>query len=248
MNPPRSASAHRNFRARAQDRIVPTSLKTPARLVGVIANRAALEKAGRLRQPPDFLELRLDLLRDCLEEIEATIPKLRAPLIFTARHPAEGGGHALSAKTRRDLLRRFLEHAAFIDVERRSAPHFAALLAEARQRKIGLIISSHDLRATPSPEALRRQLTAAMRYRPDIFKIATRTDTSQQLDRLIAFFEENSGAFPIAAMGMGKRGAASRRRLLRLGSVLNYAALDRAFLPGQPTLRRLRRIRAAYII
>src|SRR5712691_7355554 len=93
---------------------------TPGRLVGVVATRAALAAATRLRNPPDFFELRLDALCDCLGEIKRTIPRLRAPLILTARHRAEGGRNELSEGARQELLLRFLEHAAFIDVELRS--------------------------------------------------------------------------------------------------------------------------------
>ncbi len=228
--------------------IAHNTAKSGGRLVGVIADRVALQKATRLRRTPDFVELRLDALLDCLEEIESALAKLRAPLILTARHPAEGGCGALSASARRALFWRFLDHAAFIDIELRSAREMRTLMVEARRRKISLIISSHDLRDTPPPGVLREQLKGAIRYGAGVFKIATCTDSAAQLARLLAFFQENAGAFPIAAMGVGKLGAESRRRLLRLGSVLNYAAVGDANAPGQPTLRQLRRHRAAFII
>ncbi|MBA3834123.1 MAG: type I 3-dehydroquinate dehydratase [Chthoniobacterales bacterium] len=228
--------------------IARNAAKSGSRLVGVIADRVALQKATRLRRPPDFVELRLDALLDCLEEVESALAKLRAPLILTARHPAEGGCGALAASDRRALLWRFLDHAALIDIELRSAREMRTLMVEARRRKISLIISSHDLRDTPPPAVLREQLKAAIGYGAGVFKIATCTDSAAQLARLLAFFQENAGAFPVAAMGMGKLGAESRRRLLRLGSVLNYAAVGDANAPGQPTLRQLRRHRAAFII
>ncbi|MEO6872316.1 MAG: type I 3-dehydroquinate dehydratase [Chthoniobacterales bacterium] len=233
------SSSHRNFRAAAQE-------VTP-RLVGVIADRAALEKATRLRALPDFFELRLDTLIDDLEETECVLPRLRAPLIFTARHPAEGGAYDLSLTKRTNLLRRFLGHAAFLDIELRSAAKMETLIAEARRRKVTVLLSSHHLRDTPSVAKLRAELEAAIIYRPAIFKIASRTDTSAQLDRLVSFFEENFTRLPIAAMGLGKLGGVSRRQLLSLGSALNYAAVGAANAPGQPTLRKLRRTRRAYI-
>jgi 3-dehydroquinate dehydratase-1 len=247
MNLSENAQAHRNFRAFAQDWNASGSCKN-GRLVGVIASRAALEIALRLRRVPDFFELRLDALRDCFGEIERTISRLCAPLILTARHPAEGGSGSLTAAKRRILLQRFLPHATFVDVELRSVTDFAPLFSEIRRHKVGLILSRHDLQDTPTDGILREQLNFAVGYQADIFKIVTRTDTSAQLDRLLAFYRENSAAFPIAAMGLGKLGAASRRQLLRLGSALNYAALGQANASGQPTLRQLRRIRNAYII
>ncbi len=228
--------------------IAPPAGKTPPRLVGVIADRAALVRATRLRARPDFFELRLDALVDFLEETEAAVPKLGASIICTARHPAEGGMNHLIAKKRAELLRRFLGRAAFVDVELRSSQQMAPLLAEARRGKVGILLSSHHLRDTPQPDALRAELDAALGDCPDIFKIATRTDTAAQLDRLLAFFTENSARLPIAAMGMGRLGRESRRQLLRLGSALNYAAVGAANAPGQPTLGELRRTRDAYII
>ena len=89
-------------------------------LVAVIASPKALARATRLRHPPDLFELRLDALRHSLGEIARALPKLRAPLLFTARHPAEGGVGQLRLAERRALLRHFLEDAAIIDLELRS--------------------------------------------------------------------------------------------------------------------------------
>ena len=222
---------------------------TPGRLVGVVATRAALAAATRLRNPPDFFELRLDALCDWLNEAEQTIPRLPAPLIVTARHRAEGGTNELSEGARRELLLRFLEHAAFVDVELRSVRHFQPVVKKARHRKIGLIISCHDFRDTPSSAELNRKAKAAATCGADIFKIVTRTDTLAQFARLLGFFKErNSAALPIAAMGIGKFGAEARRRFAHLGSALIYAHLGVANAEGQPSLRQLLRARRAYTI
>ncbi len=227
--------------------IAHSTVKSTGRVVGVIADRAALRKATRLRQPPDLFELRLDALCACLEEVDDALPKMCAPFILTARHPAEGGRHALPASARRALLRRFLDRGAVIDIELRSAREMRTLIVEARRREINVIISSHHLRGTPPAVVLRDRLKAAIGCGADVFKIATLTESAAQLTRLFSFFEEHAGSFPVAAMGMGKLGAESRRRLLRLGSVLNYASVGEANAPGQPTLQQLRRDRAAYI-
>jgi len=220
----------------------------PGRLVGVIASPAALEKATRLRHPPDLFELRLDALRHSLGEVASSIPKLRAPLILTARHPAEGGVGALSLTARRALLLRFLEHAAFVDLELRSVRQMKSLIDQTRRRRIGLIISRHDLRDTPALSALRRAAKLAMAADATIFKVATRTDTPAQLARLISFFETTRAQLPLAAMGMGKLGLASRRQLAQLGSALNYGSLDATTSEGQPSLGQVRRTRHTYTI
>ena len=97
------------------------SSKRRPRVVGVIASGADLQKAVRMRRPPDLFELRLDCLAAIADQMERALPKLRRPLIITARDPHEGGANKVPLRQRRDLLVRFLNHADYIDVELRSA-------------------------------------------------------------------------------------------------------------------------------
>lgn len=201
-----------------------------------------------MRRPPDFFEIRLDTLRRSLDEVERALPRLRASLILTARHPAEGGDGQLTAAARRPLLLRFLDRAALVDIELRSLREMKPLLAEMRQRRIGLLISVHKLTDTPSVAALHRLANSARAQSPAILKIATRTDSALQLDRLVAFFlEASQPASPLAVMGIGRLGRGSRIRFDRLGSALTYVSLGDSNVEGQPSLVQLRRSRRAYI-
>src|SRR5262245_15788827 len=123
-------------------------------LVAVISSPKALALATRLRHLPDLFELRLDALRHSLAEISHALPKLRAPLLFTARHPAEGGVGQLHLAKRRALLQQFLKEAAIIDLELRSIGQMKELIGEMDRHQIDLLISRHDLRTTPSPNDL----------------------------------------------------------------------------------------------
>ena len=49
------------------------STKRRPRVVGVIASRADLERAVRMRRPPDLFELRLDRLAGMADEVEKRI-------------------------------------------------------------------------------------------------------------------------------------------------------------------------------
>jgi 3-dehydroquinate dehydratase-1 len=216
-------------------------------LVGVIASPAALARATRLHHPPDLFELRLDALRNSLRATAHALPKLRAPLLLTARHPAEGGVGQLRLAERRAVLQHFLEDAAIIDLELRSIGQMKGFIGEMHRRRIDLLISFHDLRATPAPSKLHSQARFAVAAGAAIFKVVTRTDTWAQLARLIAFFEASRDLLPIAAMGIGKLGLESRYRLDQLGSALSYASLGRANVAGQPSLSQLRRARRAYV-
>ncbi len=216
-------------------------------LVAVIASSAALAQATRLRHPPDLFELRLDALRHSLEEVDRAIPKLRAPLILTARHPAEGGFGGLGPNARRALLERFLEHAAFIDLELRSLKQMKTLIRRAQRQHIGLIVSWHDFHGTPArvgaapqDEIRRRQREPRSSKSPPAPKLRPSWRGS------FPFSKRHRASLPIAAMGMGKLGRASRRQLAQLGSALTYVSLGEPTIPGQPSLSQLRRTRNAY--
>ncbi|MFN2509629.1 MAG: type I 3-dehydroquinate dehydratase [Chthoniobacterales bacterium] len=214
---------------------------TRSRLVAVIASLPDLAHALRLRCVPDFFELRLDALYHSLGSIEEALPALAAPLIITARHPREGGWNALAPAQRRQLLLKFLRHAALIDVELRSRLELRAVLEAAKARHVLRIISVHDLTKTPSVRRLQQLARGAEAAGADIIKIVTRTDRAEELARLLKFFEMNKGSRPLSAAGIGQLGRASRRELARRGSVLNYAYLGTAASDGQLSIGELRR-------
>lgn len=213
--------------------------KARAQIAGVIASRADLRFAAQMRLPPDLFELRLDHLIGCLDELEKKISILRAPLIITARHPAEGGANRLSIQQRRTLLLRFLPCTRYVDVELRSAKPLRPVLDLARRKNIRRIISFHDFNNTPSVRVLKAKARAAKSTDADIFKVATRTDTPAQLERLLDFVASNDVDLSIAAMGMGKLGSISRLVLAQLGSPLIYASLRQPTIEGQLSIQQL---------
>ena len=212
------------------------------RVVVVISALAELNRAALLRQPPDFFELRLDGLGHALDEVEQSIGRLRAPLILTARHPAEGAQQRFPPRRRAELLLRFLPHAAYVDVELRSLPDVAEVLAEAERRNVRRVVSVHDFRRTPSLDALLRLGARAKAASPDVFKLVTRVDTPAALDRLLTAFETLRTSFPVSAMGVGRFGRESRVELFARGSVLNYAHLGHERVEGQLSFADLRRL------
>ncbi len=221
------------------------------RLVGVITTESELRAAARLLRPPDLFEIRLDHFAKIDNQLEKKMSILPAPLIITARDPREGGANNLSIQQRRELLLRFLRRARYVDLELRSAHALRSVLEAAHKKKIRCIISFHDFKSTPSLRTLLTKARAAKRAGADIFKVATRTDTPAQLQRLLDFFANEDACHAVAprrrvdlalsVMGIGKLGRQSRRELMRRGSVLNYASLGRAKIPGQPTLSEIQR-------
>ena len=217
------------------------STKRLPRVVGVIATRADLERALRMRRPPDLFELRLDRLEGMADQVENILPKLRTPLIITARHPQEGGARKLRLRHRRDLLLRFLNHADYMDVELRSAPALRSLLKLAETKNVRRIISFHNFKSTPSARILAAKAREAKSQGADIFKVATRTDMPMELRRLLEFMTSSRLDLALAVMGIGKLGAISRVLLACAGSVLIYASLSSATdVEGQLSLEQLR--------
>ena len=214
-----------------------------SRVVGVIASRADLNCAMRMSRSPDVFEVRLDSLARDVRKWENKLPRLRAPLIVTARHPHEGGSNKLSLRERRDLLSRGLPYATYIDVELRSAFSLRALLELADQKKIRRIISFHNFKSTPPARILLAKARAAKKHGANIFKVATRTDTPVQLARLLSFITNKNIDIPVSAMGIGKLGAISRVLLARAGSAFVYASIStRTNIEGQLSLEQLRRL------
>jgi 3-dehydroquinate dehydratase-1 len=219
------------------------SAKRRPRIVGVIASGADLERATRMRRLPDLFELRLDRLAGMADQVEKVLPRLRTPLIITARDPHEGGANKLRLRQRRDLLARFLGHADYIDVELRSARALQVLLANAKTKKVRQIVSFHDFKSTPSARILAVKARQARSHGADIFKVATRTDTPMELGRLLEFMTSSHLNLSIAVMGIGKLGSISRVLLARAGSVLIYASLGAPTnIEGQLSLEQLREL------
>ena len=216
-----------------------TDLAGP-KIVGVIFSRTDFQRALRMRNPPDLFELRLDVLAGTIEAVRKGIDQLPAPFIATARHAREGGANQLSSRERRDLLLGFLDQAAWVDVELRSARALAPVLQAARAKHIRAIISFHDFRGTPPASRLDEIVRAARSLGPAIVKIATRTDTRAQMETLLDFFERQRRVTKIAAMGIGKLGRISRLEFARRGCLLNYAHLGGPRVAGQLSISKLR--------
>lgn len=215
---------------------------TTGLIVAVIASNEDLRLASQMRKPPDLFELRLDCFSRSYARLEKKLSHLRAPLIITARHSAEGGANKLSLKQRLELLLHFLPYARYIDVELRSAKSLRSVLALAKRRKIGRIISFHDFNSTPSLRSLHAKARAAKSSGADIFKVGTRTDTPAQLARLFDFVANKNADLAVSAMGIGKLGAVSRIVLSRRGSILNYGSIGPRQIPGQLSIQQLRSV------
>jgi 3-dehydroquinate dehydratase I len=231
-----------NIAKRAPSRARKIQSFSGPQVVGAVHTLAGLRLAQKMGPTAvDVIEIRLDALLDDLLAIERALPRIALPILITARHPAEGGIGNLPAARRLELLRRFLPHATFVDVELRSAPSFSALLPEIQAAGARLVISDHHFKKTPSlAQMLTRQRTA-FRTGADMFKLATVLPGAAHFAQLLEFAARPAPG-PRAIMGMGKFGQVSRLALAQAGSVLNYGYLDRPNAPGQWEARELKKL------
>jgi len=209
-------------------------------VVGIVDSAEAVKavKAARrlTTKEVDFLEWRADFLGTGIVES-------KIPWIVTARHPAEGGQNAMSLSARRETLLELLPAAALVDLEIRSLRGMKEVLTEARKAGVGVIASFHDFQKTPSASRLEDLVKQACDAGADVLKIATRADSSADVARLLNLLERSP--LPLALMGMGRLGMASRVMLAAAGSVLNYGWLHRPNVTGQWSARELRGILTA---
>lgn len=210
------------------------AFKNPgAQVVGTVHSPGALRQALRLKAGAvDLLELRVDHFAGELGPLRAALPRLKFPWILTVRHPQEGGAGGLGFAARAELYREFLPQAAYVDVELRSAARLSAVLEEARAAGVAVILSQHYFTRTPSPAELTEKLRLARRLGADVFKVAARTSTAEELARLLIVFKA-AREQAVSVMGMGPLGKASRLLFARAGSVLNYGYLGEPQVSGQ---------------
>jgi len=192
----------------------------------------------------DWLELRLDDLREHLDAVETLAGRIgRRRTLVTARHPDEGGAGSLDEADRLSLLERFLPWAGWIDVELRTLRASEAareLVARAQERGVRVLGSFHDFQGMPGYEVLGRSIAEGLEFGLDAVKLAVRMERLADLFALAAMVE--SSPIPVSAMGMGPMGKLSRLVLAKAGSILNYGYFRTPNAPGQWPAGELRRL------
>jgi len=194
-------------------------------VVGIVDSYEACLKALRLPHGAvDFLEWR----GDCLGY---EIPKSKFPWIVTARHPAEGGKNSMSTAARRDLLLALVPAADIVDIEVRSLVSLHSVVSYANARGVLVMGSFHDFNKTPTLSRLRDIILRAEDQGASAVKIAAHTETPADVARLLDLF--SLSRLPLAVMGMGPLGMASRVVLGSCGSLFNYGWLHEPNVFGQ---------------
>ncbi|MDP0490953.1 MAG: type I 3-dehydroquinate dehydratase [Verrucomicrobiota bacterium JB023] len=200
--------------------------------VGAITDPSALHESFSINDC-DLIELRLDALwespslRDFCERHAGQVP-----LLLTPRAKEEGGLREWDEVARKKIICDLLPFASAIDIELANWSSFAELEPELHERKIDLVLSSHDFKKFDHVLTVEH-LAQAQSLGASIAKVAVHLEDALDL----TLFESLAHDFanqPVSIMGMGAYGPASRLLAAQHGSRLNYGFLGaEATAPGQ---------------
>ena len=196
-------------------------------MVGVIHTGGGFSQAGI--PGLDAVEVRVDAL--AMPPQARQIAELPVAAIVTVRCAEEGGLQSISDDDRRQSYLALLPTAAATDLELRSAESMADLREAVLREGKTLILSFHDYERTPSLADLENACAKMRDFGANILKIATKTESISEVCRLLTLLEHSST--PLAVMGMGALGRASRLLFAKAGSALNYGWLDKPQVSGQ---------------
>lgn len=206
-----------------------------------------------VEQGADIIEIRFDYLRrdeQTTKSVETLLTHNTIPKIFTNRHMSQRGldkraGFMGSEQERTEFVQAAADlNAEYIDVERCHELNWKA-------KSSLYILSYHDFEETPDSIDLKAVYDSMIRdvngRRPDIIKIATRTNNNDDWLRMLDFTAERR-MFPynhekpeFISICMGSYGIPTRVLGPLVGSYLTFASLDgKASAPGQLTIKELK--------
>jgi 3-dehydroquinate dehydratase-1 len=112
------------------------------------------------------------------------------------------------------------------------------LIRRAAEESIGIILSFHDFRKTPSAEELDRLIEMTADKGDVVVKLATTLQEPGDADVLASLPGQHPGV-ALCVLGMGEGGEETRVTLPQHGSCLTYGYLDHSNAPGQPSCDEL---------
>ncbi len=212
-------------------------------IAGVVSSEDDLKE--ELIGPADLLELRIDMFeRIELSFILDMVLKARSfdkPLLATVRASSEGGMKEIGDTLRAEIINELIPNVDAIDLEIASSgliSRFKPILEDKGKLLIG---SYHNFNETPEDKVLEEIFLRAKELHSDVVKIATKTNTEEDLLRLmeLTFRHRKEG---IITVSMGDTLASIGRLLLCVsGSLITYGTLTKGSAPGQMSVTTLRR-------
>ena len=117
-----------------------------------------------------------------------------------------------------------------------------ALVSEAKEMHVYVIMSNHDFVQTPSKEEIIVRLRKMLEYGADLPKIAVMPNSVGDVLTLLEATNEMKqlSNAPIVTMSMGKFGLISRLSGEAFGSALTFGSVQATSAPGQIPIDELR--------
>ncbi|MBW7908450.1 MAG: type I 3-dehydroquinate dehydratase [Kiritimatiellae bacterium] len=214
--------------------VEPSNGRALTRVVGVASCVETLSHLHKARAVCDWVEVRADLMgADADAWLRAHAPSSDLPpILLTIRSAREGGKWGGSEEERIQRYADLLPHVFAVDVELDSGA-LPEVVKRARAARRTVIGSFHDFHATPDEEHLRSLVMRGEQAGASMVKLAVWTASESDIQRLENVLHNPPSGIPLALMGMGPLGIASRLRLAETGSALVYGFLDSESAPGQ---------------
>lgn len=207
------------------------------------AKEIAVSKADVVEWRCDFFENYKDisLVVEVLKEL-AQILKDK-PIIFTFRTSAEGGNQTLSTAEYSLLYKTAIlsRKVDFVDIEiMRLDEVVTNVMKHAKSNGIYVILSNHDMNATPPADKLIQRIKRMEEKGATISKIACmpRSEKDVQVMKDIALQLKPTNLLFIA-ISMGELGVSTRVQASELGSCMTFASFQNESAPGQVALDKL---------
>ena len=189
----------------------------------------------------DILEIRVDQFKKInAQYIKNSIllrKKLGIPIILTIRSKEEGGNKRIANELKWQIFKQNMPLIDAVDIELRSAI-IAKVIRLAKENKKAVIVSWHDLKATPDARHLYKVLMRAKKKGAGIVKIAALANNLEDVLRLMDFTQKNRSK-KIITISMGRIGVISRILFPAMGSLITYSYLHKPSGPGQLPLPAL---------
>ncbi|WP_047998530.1 type I 3-dehydroquinate dehydratase [Lactiplantibacillus herbarum] len=201
---------------------------------------------------PDVVEWRIDFFEGVTDaaKLQQMGQQLRAALgeialLTTFRTNGEGGELPLSDADYFQVCANVVagQFTDALDVERyHNEAAVKALIAQAHQQQVVIIMSNHDFDKTPAADDIVQRLTSMVAYGADIAKMAVMPQSVEDVLTLLTATNTARQQLqqPIITMSMGDLGKISRMAGEVFGSCLSFATVGAASAPGQIALEHLR--------
>ncbi|MCX8082986.1 MAG: type I 3-dehydroquinate dehydratase [bacterium] len=143
----------------------------------------------------------------------------------------------ITEQKRIEIYKKILNYVDCVDIEIKSSI-VKEVIKEARDRDKKVIVSYHNFLKTPVYNKLENIYAEGRKLKPDIIKIATKVNGSDELFDLLSFTHKYSKKFPLVIMPMGVS-FIERLIPLYLGSLFTYISFTAKTAPGQISYKEI---------